>query len=66
MFKMIIYSLMFHNVYSQINTEPLLGGSYDNNNCLISAGYSWCESSQNCIRSWEPLVRIILLLAMIV
>ena len=25
----------------------------DNNNCLISAGYSWCESSQNCIRSWE-------------
>ena len=52
MFKMFIYALMFSNVYSQINTEPLLGGSRDDNNCLISAGYSWCESSNSCIRSW--------------
>ena len=48
MFKMIIYALMFNNVYSQ----SLVGGSRDDNNCLISAGYSWCESSHSCIRSW--------------
>jgi len=53
MFKMILNALMFHNVYSQMVTEPLLGGARDDNNCLISAGYSWCESSNSCIRSWE-------------
>jgi hypothetical protein len=53
MFKIFLNALMFHNVYSRVNTEPLLGGARDDNNCLISAGYSWCESSQSCIRSWE-------------
>ncbi len=53
MFKLLFYSLLFNNVYSQIDSEPLLGGTRDNNNCLISAGYSWCESSNSCIRSWE-------------
>lgn len=53
MFKMILHALMFNNVYSQVGVEPLLGGSRDDNNCLISAGYSWCESSNSCIRSWE-------------
>ena len=53
MFKTILHALMLTNVYSQMNTEPLLGGSRDDNNCLISAGYSWCESSNSCIRSWE-------------
>lgn len=48
MFKMIIYALMFNNVYSQ----SLVGNERDDNNCLISAGYSWCESSHSCIRSW--------------
>jgi hypothetical protein len=31
----------------------MLGGSRDDNGCLISAGYSWCEDSQDCIRHWE-------------
>lgn len=31
------------------------GGQLDIHNCLIGAGYTWCESSQNCIRQWlEP------------
>ena len=66
MFKMIIYSLMFHNVYSQINTEPLLGGSYDNNNCLISAVIVGVNHHKIVSVAEKPLVRIILLLAMIV
>ena len=49
MFRLIFYSLLFNDVYSQ----PLVGGSRDNNNCLISAGYSWCESSNSCVRNWE-------------
>ena len=31
----------------------MVGGEYDSNNCLVGAGYSWCESSQSCIRQWE-------------
>ena len=53
MFKMFLNALLFTNVYSQVNTGALLGGGRDDNNCLISAGYSWCESSQSCVRSWE-------------
>ena len=30
-----------------------VGGERDTNDCLIGAGYTWCESSQNCIRRWE-------------
>ena len=25
----------------------------DMNGCIQSAGYSWCQSSENCIRQWE-------------
>jgi len=49
MFKILSIALSFVNIYSQ----PLVGGARDDNNCLISAGYSWCESSNSCIRSWE-------------
>jgi hypothetical protein len=31
---------------------PLIGNQQDDNGCLISAGYSWCESTQSCIRQW--------------
>mmetsp|Transcript_48886 Transcript_48886/g.72633 ORF Transcript_48886/g.72633 Transcript_48886/m.72633 type:complete len:216 (-) Transcript_48886:186-833(-) len=31
----------------------LIGGSTDNGGCLTSAGYTWCESSNKCIRPWE-------------
>ena len=47
MFKILSICLFFTNVYSQV-----VGNSRDDNDCLISAGYSWCESSQSCIRSW--------------
>ena len=29
-----------------------LGGNRDANGCMIGAGYTWCESSQSCIRQW--------------
>ena len=36
----------------QPNLPVALGGSRDTNGCLISAGYSWCESDKSCIRQW--------------
>ena len=41
-------------VRSQFNNgDVLIGGSRDTNNCLINAGFSWCEASQECLRIWE-------------
>jgi hypothetical protein len=51
MFKILSVALYFADVYSQF--VGVVGGERDTNNCLISAGYSWCESSNSCIRSWE-------------
>jgi len=47
---MLLNILQIYNVYSQILG---VGGQRDSNDCLIGAGYSWCESSQSCIRQWE-------------
>ena len=55
-FKMISqFIFLFSNVYAGNTGDelPLVGGTRDVNNCLISAGYTWCQSSQNCIRQWE-------------
>jgi len=38
---------------SDIITPIRVGGQLDDNNCLTGAGYSWCESTQECIRQWE-------------
>jgi len=34
-------------------TEPLIGGETDEHGCLVSAGYTWCEPKQKCLRIWE-------------
>jgi len=34
-------------------TEMLIGGDKDEGGCLIGAGYSWCETLQQCVRPWE-------------
>lgn len=33
--------------------EPLVGGDRDEHGCIGSAGYSWCEEKQKCLRIWE-------------
>lgn len=35
------------------NTNQLLGGDADEHGCIGSAGYSWCEEKQKCLRTWE-------------
>jgi len=38
---------------SSIYGQTIVGGQTDDNDCLISAGYKWCKSSNSCIRQWE-------------
>jgi len=34
-------------------TTPILGGDKDEHECIGSAGYSWCEVKNKCLRIWE-------------
>jgi len=49
MFNLLALTLPQTN--SQYVTSPV-GGTRDENGCMIGAGYTWCESSQLCIRQW--------------
>jgi hypothetical protein len=51
MLKMLVSLLQIFSVYSQYTVMP--GGDINNHNCIVSAGYTWCESSNDCIRQWE-------------
>lgn len=37
----------------EINPGPIVGGDKDIHGCIGSAGYSWCEAKQKCLRVWE-------------
>lgn len=34
-------------------TEEIVGGDRDEHGCIPSAGYSWCEPKNKCLRIWE-------------
>ncbi|MFH0773677.1 MAG: hypothetical protein V1922_05195 [bacterium] len=34
-------------------TQSIAGNDADKHGCIGSAGYSWCEAKQKCLRSWE-------------
>ena len=52
MIKAIMTILQIMNVCGQTIGQPI-GGQLDQNNCMIGAGYTWCKSTNNCIRQWE-------------
>ena len=33
--------------------DNIVGGDRDEHGCIGSAGYSWCEEKQKCLRIWE-------------
>lgn len=33
--------------------QPIVGNDRDAHGCIGSAGYSWCELKQKCLRPWE-------------
>ncbi len=34
-------------------TPPIVGGDRDAHGCIPSAGYTWCDTKQKCLRQWE-------------
>ena len=50
--KLILLSFI-QNILSGPGDITPIGNSMDEHNCLISAGYSWCQETNNCIRQWE-------------
>ncbi|MFA5987382.1 MAG: hypothetical protein WC797_01890 [Candidatus Paceibacterota bacterium] len=34
-------------------TSNLVGGDRDTHGCIGSAGYTWCEPLDKCLRIWE-------------
>lgn len=41
------------NKVEEVNEVELIGGDRDEHGCIGSAGYTWCESKQKCLRVWE-------------
>ena len=35
------------------SSAPLVGNDRDAHGCIGSAGYTWCEAKQKCLRVWE-------------
>jgi len=50
MIKMMLTMIQAANVYSQY---VIPGSDVDSNECITSAGYTWCQSSNSCVRVWE-------------
>lgn len=42
---------IINNVFAE-DALHMVGGARSENNCLVGAGYTWCKSSNSCIRSW--------------
>jgi len=45
-----------YNPSKEITPSPtpnIVGGDRDEHGCIGSAGYSWCELKQKCLRTWE-------------
>lgn len=39
--------------FDEVPKEQLVGNDEDEYGCKASAGYSWCEIKQKCLRIWE-------------
>ena len=37
----------------QPNNQQIVGGDLDAHGCKASAGYTWCDPLQKCLRVWE-------------
>lgn len=48
----LVYSYSRNNE-KVVDDNMIVGNDRDSHGCIGSAGYSWCEKSQKCIRVWE-------------
>ena len=49
----IVALLIGFGLNNKTETEKPIGGDKDDHGCLVGAGYSWNDSRQQCVRSWE-------------
>ena len=52
----VLFGGVFAYQYLQPAPQPqqqLVGNDRDSHGCIGSAGYSWCEPKQKCLRTWE-------------
>ena len=49
----IILSLGYYFFIIKNQENFRIGGDADKNGCLMSAGFSWCEAKNKCLRTWE-------------
>ena len=45
-------------VVTTVTTKVLIGGDKDSHGCLASAGYTWCQIKNKCLRTWEEACKI--------
>jgi len=45
--------MMFMNMLYFASGQQLVGSQRDDHGCVMDGGYTWCESTQSCIRPWE-------------
>ena len=43
--------------YALNDNEQLVGGDKDEHGCIGSAGYTWSETKQECVREWEEQMK---------
>ncbi len=43
----------WNKINQPINNNQLVGGDKDEHGCIGSAGYTWCEVKNKCLRTWE-------------
>jgi hypothetical protein len=46
-------TISFNKVTPTPTPTQLVGNDRDEHGCIPSAGYSWCDSKQKCLRPWE-------------
>jgi len=46
---------------TDVDSSDFVGDDIDENDCIPSAGYSWCPALQECIRPWETACDTIIL-----
>ena len=49
-----VWNKVFHtNKVTPVSPAPIVGGDRDAHGCIGSAGYTWCEVKNKCLRTWE-------------
>jgi len=52
-FTLYLYALK--PIPTTTSNSKIIGGNKDSHGCLSGAGYSWCSTTNKCIRVWEEL-----------